>query len=51
MLKQNSKPNSYQSVAEKNITVVIPTLNEEEAIGKVLNELQSLGFKNSNRTH
>ena len=46
MLKQNSKPNSYQSVAEKNITVVIPTLNEEEAIGKVLNELQSLGFKN-----
>jgi dolichol-phosphate hexosyltransferase len=46
MLEQNSKPNSYQSVAEKNITVVIPTLNEEEAIGKVLNELQSLGFKN-----
>jgi glycosyltransferase involved in cell wall biosynthesis len=46
MLEQNSKSNSYQSVTEKTITVVIPTLNEEEAIGKVLNELQSLGFKN-----
>lgn len=46
MLEQNSKSNSYQSVKEENITIVIPTLNEEEAIGKVLNELQSLGFKN-----
>jgi dolichol-phosphate hexosyltransferase len=46
MLEQNSKSNSYQSVTEKTITVVIPTLNEEEAIGKVLNELQSLGFRN-----
>ncbi len=46
MLEQGSELNSYLSAADKSITVVIPTLNEEEAIGKVLDELQSLGFNN-----
>ena len=46
MLEQDSKLNSYISAADKNITVVIPTLNEEEGIGKVLDELQSLGLNN-----
>lgn len=35
-----------QSEIDNLMTIVIPTLNEQEAIGKVLNELFSIGFKN-----
>ncbi len=35
---------------KKELTIVIPTLNEEEAIGKVLDELLELGY-NKTITH
>jgi dolichol-phosphate mannosyltransferase len=34
------------TVAKDMVTVVIPTLNEEEAIGKVLDELRAEGYRN-----
>lgn len=43
MLEEKSK---RQLELDKIITTVIPTLNEEEAIAKVLDELHSLGLRN-----
>ena len=40
------KSSGQQLELEKLITIVIPTLNEEEGIGRVLEELHSLNLKN-----
>jgi glycosyltransferase involved in cell wall biosynthesis len=40
------KPKGQLLESEKLITIVIPTLNEEEGIGKVIEELHSLNLKN-----
>ena len=34
------------SVSKDDVTVVLPTLNEEEAIGKVIEELKQVGYHN-----
>jgi dolichol-phosphate mannosyltransferase len=37
---------SNVSVSKDDVTVVLPTLNEEEAIGKVIEELEQVGYHN-----
>jgi len=34
------------SVVRDDVTVVLPTLNEEEAIGQVIQELKQAGYRN-----
>ena len=34
------------SVRKDDVTVVLPTLNEEEAIGQVIHELKQAGYRN-----
>jgi glycosyltransferase involved in cell wall biosynthesis len=34
------------SVGKDDVTVVLPTLNEEEAIGQVIGELKQAGYRN-----
>jgi len=34
------------SIAKEQVTVVVPTLNEEDAIGQVLDDLRKVGFQN-----
>ena len=34
------------SVGRDDVTVVLPTLNEEEAIGRVIGELREAGYRN-----
>jgi len=33
-------------VGKDDVTVVLPTLNEEEAIGRVIEELKQVGYRN-----
>ena len=43
---QNTFSNSYSIFNKDDVTILIPTLNEEEAIGKVIREVREAGYNN-----
>jgi dolichol-phosphate mannosyltransferase len=44
--KSDSKTSNIKSISPKDITIIIPTFNEREAIGLVLDELKQEGYTN-----
>jgi glycosyltransferase involved in cell wall biosynthesis len=45
-LQQDEQAQSFYPLRKEDVTIVIPVLNEEEAIGPVLQELGDLGYSN-----
>ncbi len=43
---QNVSRNLQPSVCKDDVTIIIPTLNEEKAIGRVIEEVREAGYKN-----